>query len=226
MPELEAGVEFRFSLLRLRLELAARLAAVLGMHWELIFASRIGIDAAPGFTLIVTLGFAAGFATILSPNFEPNFASDVEVVADGDRLGVSSGAELDMALASLAPKLAVTDDAGANAGGRVAVEAAGVAAGMEIASTCIAVPRVRLHSTRQWRGVRRRLGRRAAMVAFSGTCKSATGVDEEGETERKVDAARVARYSPAKSGHSLARSIATMPALQQIGGIEFLLLAA
>ena len=57
--ELEAGVEFRFSQLRLGLELAARLAAVLGLHWELIFASRIEIDAAPGFTLIVTLGFAS-----------------------------------------------------------------------------------------------------------------------------------------------------------------------
>ena len=36
--------------------------------------------------------------------------------------------------------------------GLVAVEAAGVAAGMRIASTCIGVPRVRLHSMRQWQG--------------------------------------------------------------------------
>jgi hypothetical protein len=149
--ELEAGVEFRFSQLRLGLELAARLAVVLGMHWELIFASRIEIDAASGFTLIVTLGFASVLASIFALTFEPAFVSDVEVVVDGDRLGVSSGAELDRVLASMAPKLAVTDDAGANAGGRVAV--AGVAAGMEITSTCIAVPRGRLHSTRQWREV-------------------------------------------------------------------------
>lgn len=126
---------------------------MLGLHRELIFVSRIEIDAAPGFTLLVTPGF-------LSPNFAPIFApifaSDVEVVAAGDRLGVSSGAELDMELASLAPKLEVTDDAGTddaatNAGDLVAVEAAGVAAGMGIESTCIAVPRVQLHSTRQWR---------------------------------------------------------------------------
>lgn len=57
-----------------------------------------------------------------------------------------SGAELDMDEASVALKLA--DD-----GGMVAVEAVWVAAGMGIASTCIGVPRVRLHSMRQWRGV-------------------------------------------------------------------------
>lgn len=46
--------------------------------------------------------------------------------------------------ASVALKLEGADD-----GDLVAVEAAGVAAGMGIASTCIAVPRVRLHSMRQ-----------------------------------------------------------------------------
>jgi hypothetical protein len=48
--------------------------------------------------------------------------------------------------ASVALKLA--DDAGL-----VAVEAAGVAAGMRIASTYIGVPQVRLHSMSQWWGV-------------------------------------------------------------------------
>jgi len=57
-----------------------------------------------------------------------------------------SGAELDMDEASVALKLA--DDAGL-----VAVEAAGVAAGMRIASTYIGVPQVRLHSMSQWWGV-------------------------------------------------------------------------
>ena len=33
----------------------------------------------------------------------------------------------------------------------VAVGGAGVAAGMRIASTCIGVPRFRLHSMRQWK---------------------------------------------------------------------------
>jgi hypothetical protein len=149
--ELEAALELRFSQLKLVPEVAARLAAMLGLDWGLTFASRIEIDPAPALTLIVTLGCAFVFAPTFSPNFAPAFASEVEVVAEGDGLGVSSGAELDMEVASLAPKLAGADDAGANAGGRVAVEAAGVAAGMEIASTCIAVPRVRLHSTRQWR---------------------------------------------------------------------------
>ena len=45
----------------------------------------------------------------------------------------------------------------------VAVGGAGVAAGMRIASTCIEVPRFRLHSMRQWRKSRRGLGRQAAM---------------------------------------------------------------
>jgi hypothetical protein len=197
--ELEAGFEFRFSPLRLGLELAARLAAVLALNWELTFASRNGIDAAPGFALIVTLGFASVFATIFSPTFAPVFASEVEVVAGRDGLGVSSGADLE------STDNAGTDDAVTNAGGRVAVQAAGVAAGMGIAFTCIAVPRVRLHSTRQWRGVRRRRGRCAAMVAISETYRSAPGNDEESKTERKVDAARVARYRPAKSGGSVVR---------------------
>ncbi len=183
---------------------------MLALNWELTFASRNGIDAAPGFALIVTLGFASVFATIFSPTFAPVFASEVEVVAGRDGLGVSSGADLDMEVASLAPKLESTDNAGTddavtNAGGRVAVQAAGVAAGMGIAFTCIAVPRVRLHSTRQWRGVRRRRGRCAAMVAISETYRSAPGNDEESKTERKVDAARVARYRPAKSGGSVVR---------------------
>jgi hypothetical protein len=204
-PELQTGFEFRFIQLSLGLELAARLAAVLGLDGELIFASlmfasrifasRIGIDTAPGFTLTVALGFA------------PAFASDVEVVAGRDGPGGSSGADLDMDVASLAPKLAGTDDAGMNDGGQVAVEAAGVAAGMEIASTRIAVPRVRLHSTRQWREVRRRLGNRAAMVAFSETYKNATGDEEESRTERKADAARVAGYSPANQAMQLRDSI-------------------
>jgi len=61
--------------------------------------------------------------------------------------------------ASVALKLEGADD-----GDLVAVEAAGVAAGMGIASTCIGVPRVRLHSMRQcrqsvlgWEGKRRRV---------------------------------------------------------------------
>lgn len=231
-PEPETGFEFRFIQLRLGLELAARLAAMLGLDGELIFAplifasrifaskifaSKIGIDTAPGFTPIVALGFVSIFALIIAPAFAPAFAqafaSDVEVVASRDGPGVSSGADLDMEVASLAPKLegtddAGTDDAGMKDGGRVAVKAAGVAAGMEIAFTCIAVPRVRLHSTRQWRGVRRRLGSCAAMVAFSETYKNATGDDEESRTERKADAASVAGYSPAKSGMQLRDSIA------------------
>jgi hypothetical protein len=52
-----------------------------------------------------------------------------------------------------------------------------------------------------------------------------TGREEGNEREsgavRRADAARVAGSGPAKSGDS----ISMMPALKQIGGIEFLLLA-
>jgi len=53
------------------------------------------------------------------------------------------------------------------------------------------------------------------------TCAGKGGAGDVGSVG-KVDAARVAGYSAAKSGDS----ISAMPALQQIGGIEFLLLAA
>ena len=66
--------------------------------------------------------------------------------------------------ASFALKLPVPDNAGL-----VAVEAADIAAGMGIAFTCIGVPRVRLHSMRQWQGAWLELGTHAATVANSKT---------------------------------------------------------
>jgi hypothetical protein len=116
--------------------------------------------------------------------------------------------------------------------GLVAVGGAGVAAGMRIASTCIEVPRVRLHSMRQWRKSRRGLGRQAAMGCHfrdlhEGIVARDTGDEEESGPARSVDAATVAGCIPAKSADSISPiSTSMMPALQQIGGIEFLLLAA
>jgi len=51
--------------------------------------------------------------------------------------------------ASVSPKLVALELEGANDDGRVAAEAAGIVAGMKIASTFIGAPRDRLHSIRQ-----------------------------------------------------------------------------
>jgi len=104
---------------------------VLQLDFESMFVSSFESKGAPDFM----------------PRFAPNLEADFEVVSAAAEWSLEcSGAELDMDEASVALKLA--DDAG-----RVAVEAAGGAAGMRIASTCIGVPQVRLHSMSQWRGV-------------------------------------------------------------------------
>jgi hypothetical protein len=192
-----------------------------------MFASRIGIGAAPGSAPTVTPGFAPVFGSIFSLPLAP----DVEVIAAGDGFGAGPGRELDMEVASAAPKLEGAHGADANDGCGVVAEAAGVAAGMGIASTGIAVPRVRLHSTRQWRGIPRRQGRGLAMVAISETYRNAPGDDEDSKTEWKTDGGKSCRAQPGKIRPSRGAvqgcdSIAMMPALQQIGGIELLLLAA
>jgi hypothetical protein len=66
-----------------------------------------------------------------------------------------------------------------------------------------------------------KVGRYATVVALSATYGRETGDERQSGDARRADAARVAGYSAAKSG----ASISLMPALKQIGGIEFLLLA-
>ncbi len=126
-----ADSDFRSDDLRLSLAPAPRFVAVLQLDFESMFVSSFESKGAPDFM----------------PRFAPNLEADFEVVSAAAEWSLEcSGAELDMDEASVALKLA--DDAG-----RVAVEAAGGAAGMRIASTCIGVPQVRLHSMSQWRGV-------------------------------------------------------------------------
>ena len=71
-----------------------------------------------------------------------------------------------------------------------------------------------------------KVGKYAAVVALSATYGRETGDERQSGDARRADAARVAGYSAAKSGASISIQISTtMPALKQIGGIEFLLLA-
>lgn len=88
---------------------------------------------------------------------------------------------------------------GDDAGSLVAVGAAGAAAGMGIASTFIGVPRDRLHSMRQLRGVDLGMRRRAAMAGISETYTKLDGSEGESGTVSKAQEARVARCIPAKS---------------------------
>jgi len=76
-----------------------------------------------------------------APTLEPDFAT---VATIAGRSGECSGADADSDEASVAPKLE-----GAGDEGPVVVGAAGVAAGIGIAFTYIAVPRDRMHSIRQ-----------------------------------------------------------------------------
>jgi hypothetical protein len=90
----------------------------------------------------------------LALRFETTSELDLEsaFAAGADGFSKSSGPELDMDEASFAPKAegAADGDTDASRGGAGAV---GAATGMRVASTCIGVPRVRLHSMRQRREI-------------------------------------------------------------------------
>ncbi len=141
--DITTDFEVRFNELRVGLELTPRFGTVLEMDLESPFGWSFETNVAPD------------FVPDSAPTFAPNLESDLAVVVVvADWSPECSGAELDMEEASVALKLEEADDEGL-----AAVGAARVAAGMGIAFTCIGVPRVRLHSMRQWRRVRFGLGR-------------------------------------------------------------------
>lgn len=107
------------------------------------------LAAAPGldFESLLLWSFA-GLASEseLARNFGSDFGSDFAVVSVAtDGVSGSVFAALCIDEASTVPKLEGADDRD-----MVVLEALGAAAGKGIVFTCIGVPRLRLHSTRQW----------------------------------------------------------------------------
>lgn len=126
-------------------ELAAGLAPDFPAGFEFgLNELRAEMELAPRLGAVLELDLELMFVSALETNPAPDSMPDFALVFSS----VCSGVALDMDEASVALKLGGADD-----GGLAAAEAVCVAAGMRIASTYIGVPRVRLHSMRQWRAV-------------------------------------------------------------------------